>query len=149
MIGFRCQIPTCRRPQEMLRRRSPSAIAGPAPPASAGRDELSDLALMLGPARSGLDLHDAPDGRREDGEGDEGEEPGDVEIEPVREDELEADEDRRGESAELDHVLPPWHEVDTHGADQDYDLQRGLEPMQVGEARVLIPVPDRERRRAG
>src|SRR5215211_2504849 len=146
MIGFRCQNPTCRRPQEMLRRTSPSAIAGPAPPASAGRDELSDLALMLGPARSGLDLHDAPDGRREDGEGDEGEEPGDVEIEPVREDELEADEDRRGEGAELDHVLPPWHEVDDQSAEKDCELEHGLKTMQVEEARVLVPVPDRERR---
>jgi hypothetical protein len=37
----------------------------------------------------------------------------------VRQDKLEADEDRRGEGAELDHVLPPRHELDDQGAEQN------------------------------
>src|SRR4029450_7488771 len=146
MIGFRSQKPTCRRPQEIVRRTSPSAMAEPARPASAGWDELSDLALMLGPRGSRLRLERPLQRRREDGEGHEREEPGDVEIEPVGQDELEADENRGRERAQLDHVLPSRDEVDRDGGHEEDDLEPCLDVVQVREARVLVPVPDGEGR---
>src|SRR5919199_1079159 len=87
------QRSTCRGPHESVRRTRPTAMAGPAPPASAGRDELWEVALMLGSAGGGLRLDDALGGRREHRERDEWEEPRDVKVEPVRQHELEADQE--------------------------------------------------------
>src|SRR5688500_9674375 len=84
----------------------------------------------------------------EQGEGDEGEEPRDVEVEPVREHELEADQDRTGERGDLKRRLRPREEVDGDSSEQDADLQSCLDGVEVGEAGMLVPVPDRERRRA-
>src|SRR6185436_16842070 len=64
-------------------------------------------------------------------EGDEGEEPRDVEIEPVGQHELEADQDGRGEGGELQDRLPPRHERDEHGASDEEHLQHLLDEMEV------------------
>src|SRR5918995_2732287 len=86
----------------------------------------------------------------EQGEGDEGEEPRDVEIEPVRQHELEADQDCGGEGGELQDRLPAGHEGEEHRARGDEHLQDLLEDVEVGHALrpVLAPAPDRERRLA-
>src|SRR5215211_201120 len=99
MIGLRPQKPTWSSPHETVSSTSPRAraAAAPGPPVSAGRDELSDLALMLGAGVRALLGHRPRESRRQDREGHKREEPWDVEIEPVREDELEADQERGGE----------------------------------------------------
>src|ERR671931_533462 len=148
MIGLRCQKPTWSSPQETVRRTSPRATASAARPASAGGNELSDLAFTLGARLGGLGLDGAPPGRGEDREGDEGEEPRDVEVEPVRQHELEADHERSRQRCELERVLPPGDEEDRDRGGDDGPFEPGLDVMQVREARVLVPVPDRERRRA-
>src|ERR671911_168512 len=86
----------------------------------------------------------------EDGESDEGEEPGDVQIEPVRQHELEADQDGGGERRELQDRLPAGHEREQHRARGDEHLQDLLDDVEVGHPRcaVLAPAPDRERRLA-
>src|ERR687898_79092 len=59
----------------------------------------------------------------EQGEGDEGEEPRDVEIEPVRQHELEADQGRRRQRRQLQDRLPPRHEGGCEGAGDEQHLQ--------------------------
>src|SRR4051812_23540299 len=123
-------------------------MAAPEPRASACWDELSDLALMLRSGLGALLRDDARKCRREGGKDDEREEPRDVEIEPVGKDELEADQERGGESAQLDDVLRPRDEVDGDGRNEEDHLQTRLDVVEVGHSRVLVPVPDRERRGA-
>src|SRR5215207_4969313 len=86
----------------------------------------------------------------EHGEGDEGEEPRDVEIEPVRQHELEPDQDCGGEGGELQDRLPTGHEREEHRARGDEHLQDLLEDVEIRHALrpVLAPAPDRERRLA-
>src|SRR5919201_822821 len=97
MISFRPQKPRWRSAQETVRRASPTRTPGAAAPASAGRNELSDLAFTLAAGLGSLRLDRAAERRREDGEGDEREEPRDVEVEPMCQDELEADRESRRE----------------------------------------------------
>ena len=52
------------------------------------------------------------------------EEPGDVEVEPVLEDELDADDQRGGERGDLDQGPPPRDERDGDPEDDDADLER-------------------------
>src|SRR3954452_17133939 len=88
-------------------------------------------------------------GRREHGEGREREEPRQVEVEPVRQHELEAEQQRGGQGGELQRRLATWDEVDGDCADQQRPLEHALEQLQVGQPRVVLaPVPDRERRLA-
>src|SRR3954451_14225686 len=88
-------------------------------------------------------------GRREHGEGGEREEPRQVEVEPVRQHELEAEQQRCGERGELERRLAPRDEVDGDGADQQGALEHALQEVQVGQAGVVLaPVPERERRLA-
>src|ERR687897_292208 len=68
----------------------------------------------------------------EAGESDEGEEPGDVQIEPVRQHELEADQDGGGERRELQDRLPAGHEREQHRARGDEHLQDLLDDVEVG-----------------
>src|SRR5687768_16850532 len=70
----------------------------------------------------------------EDGEGDEGEEPGEVEVEPVREHELEGDQDRAGERRELEDRLLPGDEGDEQGSRDDEHLEHLLDDVEVGHA---------------
>src|ERR687896_1228186 len=105
MIWLRCQNPTCRRPHEIVRTTRPTATASAVRSPSAGGDELSDLAVTLGAPLGGFRLGQAHQRRREHGKGDEREEPRDVEIEPVRQYQLEADEKRARERCELEGRL--------------------------------------------
>src|SRR5215207_1830307 len=84
----------------------------------------------------------------EDREGDEGEEPWDVEIEPVRQHELESDQDGGGQRSELQDRLAPRQERDEHGACDQEHLQHLLDDMEVGHTFrvILAPAPGRERR---
>src|SRR5918995_1248278 len=84
----------------------------------------------------------------EDGEGDEGEEPGQVEVEPVGQHKLEADQHRGGERGELQDRLLPRDEGDEQRAPDDEHLEHLLDDVQVGHAAgtVLAPAPDREGR---
>src|SRR5688572_14476036 len=98
-------------------------------------------------AATSVNRRDAGTGR-EDGEGDEGEEPGDVEVEPVRQHELERDQDGGGERGELQDRLSPRHESDQHAPRDDEHLEHLLDGVEVRHARgvVLPPTPDREGR---
>src|SRR5262245_9507518 len=119
-----------------------TSVAAKAKPVSAGRDQ---LALRDGMRRNSLHARTAGG---QDDEGDEREEPRDVEVEPVGQGQLEADQDGRGEGRELERRLAPRDEVAgdrPHHEQQDRDL---LERAEVGNAGsvVLAPAPDRERR---
>ena len=87
-------------------------------------------------------------GRREHRDRGEGEEPRDVRVEPVGEDELEAGEQRRGERGELERRLVARDERGDERADDEQHLEHVLHRMEVGEAArvVLPPVPQREGR---
>src|SRR5262245_66646672 len=82
-----------------------TSAAAKAKPASAGRDELALSVVMRGHS-----LHARTAGGQHD-EGHEGEEPRDVEVEPVGQRQLEADQDGCGESGELEWSLAPRDEV--------------------------------------
>src|SRR5688500_19840498 len=86
----------------------------------------------------------------EQGEGDEGEEPRDVEVEPVRQHELEADQDRGRQRGQLEDRLPPRDEGDEERARDEEHLEHLLHGVQVRHAggAVLPPAPERERRLA-
>src|SRR5436190_14011287 len=63
----------------------------------------------------------------------------------MRQDELEADQDRRSQRSELPSRLPARHEVDSDRGEHEHDLQHALDQMQIGiTGPVLLPVPDRE-----
>src|SRR4249919_2455973 len=81
-------------------------------------------------------------------EGDEGEEPRDVEIEPVRQRELEADQERGGDRSQLQDRLTARHEGGQDRSGDDEHLQHLLDDVQVRDAGgvVLAPAPDREGR---
>src|SRR5918999_5585067 len=105
MIGLRSQKPTWSSAHATVRRTSPTATAWAVRPASAGGDELSSLAFTLGACLGGRGLDGRDEGRGKHCEGDEGEEPRDVEVEPVRQHELEADEQGARERGELERCL--------------------------------------------
>src|SRR5439155_27060297 len=111
--------------------------------ASAGRDQLACRAIT----RSRL-LRPPPSARRQDDEGDEREEPGDVEVEPVRQGQLEPHEHGGGQSCELQGRFPLRDEVARERAHHDEGDNHLLEPAEVRDAGcvVLAPAPDRERR---
>src|SRR6187551_3056172 len=73
-------------------------------------------------AASSVNRRGAGTGRQER-EGDEGEEPRDVEVEPVRQHELEADQHGGGERGELEDRLPPRHERNEQRAGDEKDLE--------------------------
>src|SRR5215217_4618794 len=81
---------------------------------------------------------------------DEGEEPRDVEVEPVRQDELKADQQRGRERRELERAFAARPEVRADSRHKEQTLQQPLDKVQVGDSRrvVLPPVPERERRLA-
>src|SRR6187551_3138906 len=81
-------------------------------------------------------------------EGDKGEEPGDVEVEPVRQHDLEADQDGGCERGELQDRLPARQESDQHCSGDEEYLEHLLDDVEVRHARgvVLAPAPERERR---
>src|SRR5262245_60092593 len=117
-------------------------VAAKAKLVSAGRDE---LALSVVMRRNSLH---APAAGGQHDEGDEREEPRDVEVEPVRQRELEADQHGGGERGELERRLAARDEV---AGDRPRDEERDrdlLERAEVGDPCrvVLAPAPDRERR---
>src|SRR5918992_4878332 len=110
----------------MLARKTPSATVAAAQAASARRYELSDRALI----RRRLDA--CP--RREWSErreGHEREEPRNVEVEPMREDELEANHERSRERCQLDEILLSRHEVERGGDSEQHELEDRLDGCQV------------------
>src|SRR5262245_2960909 len=70
----------------------------------------------------------------------EGEYPGEVEIEPMRQDELGADEDRTSQRRQLERPAVPWTERRHDGERHHRRLQRRPQPAQVRDARrVVLP----------
>src|SRR5687768_16868204 len=98
-------------------------------------------------AATSMNRRDAGTGE-EDGEDDEGEEPGDVEVEPVGQHELEADQDGGRERGQLEDRLPARHERDQHRAGHDEHLEHLLDGVKVRYTRsvILAPAPEREGR---
>src|SRR5205085_2535730 len=112
---------------------------------SAGRDQLASLSITLG-SRLGRDTLPL---RRQHDEREEREEPRQVEVEPVRQHELEADQERGGQRGELAGGLPARQEVRRDGRDREEHLEHALKDVEVGQPRAILPpVPDRERRLA-
>src|SRR5438094_10615615 len=75
----------------------------------------------------------------------EGEEPRQVQVGPMRQHELEAEQQRGGERGELERRLPARHEVGRYRADYEQDLEHALEHVQIRQARVVLPpVADRK-----
>src|SRR6185503_1154013 len=148
MICVRLQKPVCKSAHEIVRSTIPSATACATRLDSARGYECSWLVLKLGGRLGRLRRGRGKERRREEGEGDEGEEPRDVEVEPVRQHDFEADEKRGRESCHLELVLHARDEEHRERAEEEQHLQAGLEMVEVGVAGVLVPVPDREGRRA-
>src|SRR2546423_11440780 len=95
---------------------------------SAGWDELSELATMrllglLCPLRRRGDRNEQRERRKR-------EEPGHVEVEPVRQHELEAEDDRRCERRELERRLAAGDEGDGDRAEQEQRLERALDELE-------------------
>src|SRR5688572_26052486 len=86
--------------------------------------------------------------RSQDDEDGEREEPRDVEVEPVGQCELEADQERSGERGQLQRGLAARDEVAGDGAEREQDEEDLLRGAEVRDPRrvVLAPPPDRERR---
>src|SRR3954451_14145641 len=145
MIWSRSQKPTWSSPQETVRRTMPRASASARRPGSARGHEGSLRVLKVFGRICGLCRRGRMERGGQQGEGGEGEEPRDVEIEPVRQHELEADQQRGRERGELQLVLHSRHEVEEERAEQKQHLERRLHVVEVGKARVLVPVPDGER----
>src|SRR5687767_9690423 len=83
-------------------------------------------------AATSVNRRDAGTGR-EHGEGDKGEEPRDVEVEPVRQHELEADQDGGGERGQLQDRLPARHERNQQGSGDDEHLEHLLDDVEIGD----------------
>src|SRR5512133_2675195 len=107
---------------------------------SAGGDQLADRLLNRLCSR-------LRGRRRERRVGDEGEEPRDVEIEPVCQHELEAEQQHAGQSSELKRRLALRKKGECEDGYDEQRLQEALNQLQVGQPPgvVLPPVPDRER----
>ena len=103
--------------------------------------------LSIGPGRHGSVRADDVLAREEQREQDEREHPGKVEVEPVREAELDREEHRGRERGELERPLVPGHDGHDPGERDRGYLDDGLERRQVRDpARVVRPpAPDRER----
>ena len=84
--------------------------------------------------------------RREQREGDEGEEPGEVEVEPVGRGRARSRQQEGRQRGQLERRLAT--RVEAHGdrGTRSRIFSTGLRQREVGIARVLGPVPDRERR---
>src|SRR6188472_8604 len=87
--------------------------------------------------------------RQEQGEQDEREHPGKVEVEPVREAELDREQHRGRERGELERALLPWDDGDDPCERDRGHLDDGLERGEVRDPACVVPppAPDRERRR--
>src|SRR3954453_9332094 len=106
------QKPECKSAHEIVRRTTPNASAAASRLGSARGNECSRPVLKLGRRPRFLSGGGRQHRRREEGDGNEGEEPRDVEVEPVGENELEADEERGRERGDLQLVLHPGYEID-------------------------------------
>src|SRR6266545_5327065 len=106
MIRSCVKKPRWRTPQATRKSATATSVAAKANAGSAGGDELSGLTITLD-----LRLGAPPSAGGEDDEDDEGEEPRNVGVEPVRDRKLEADEQRRGQRSQLERRLPPREEV--------------------------------------
>src|SRR5262245_24355302 len=126
MICVRLQKPVCRSAQEIVKSTIPSAIACATRAGSARGNECSWLVLKLGGRLGRLDRTRRHERGCEESEGDEWEEPRDVEVEPVREHDLKADQKRGGQCRKLDLMLDTRHEEESDGGDHQGDLQAGL-----------------------
>src|SRR5689334_19205282 len=124
-IGRSAKNPRCRIAQPKRKTTAATSVAAAAKPASAGRDELA-LGVVMSRRRL-----DAPAAGRQHGERHEREEPRDVEVEPVRQGELEADQDRSGKGPELQRSLAPRHEVARDRAGDEQADREWLEEAEV------------------
>src|SRR6185312_12995713 len=131
MICVRFQKPVCRSAHEIVRSTIPSATACATRLGSARGYECSWLVLKLGRRLCGLSRWRGKKRRREEGEGDEGEEPRDVEVEPVRQHDFEADEKSGREGRHLELVLHARDEEHRERAEEQQHLQTGLEMVEV------------------
>src|SRR6266540_2082085 len=88
--------------------------------------------------------------RRQRRVGDEGEEPRDVEVRPVRQHHLESEQEDAGQRRELQRRLPPRNHSEDERRSHEERLEEPLHDLKVRDALrvVLAPVPDRERRLA-
>src|SRR5205807_6141458 len=93
---------------------------------SAGRDQLASLSITL---RRRLGREAVPLLSQHD-ERDEREEPREIEVEPVRQNELEADEQRRGQRGELERRLAARQEVDRNRAHDEQAFEHALDQVQ-------------------
>src|SRR5262245_42434524 len=117
-------------------------VAANAKLVSAGRDELALSVVMRGHS-----LY-APTAGSQHDENDEREEPRDVEVEPVGQRQLKADQHRGGQGGELERRLAAGDEVARdrpHDEEDDRDLLERAEIRNPGRV-VLTPAPDREGR---
>src|SRR5205809_4631004 len=119
MIWPRANQPWCRTAQAQMKTARPTA-----PTAEAlGGDELRDwLDISLNDA-----LRPAGRLRREHRVRREREEPRDVEVEPVREHELEAEQQHARQRSQLQRGLRPGYERERHRGDDDQHLEHALE----------------------
>src|SRR5579864_1131923 len=85
--------------------------------------------------------------RCEEREGCEREEPRDVEVEPVRQHDLEPEQEDGGERCELQRRLPSRDECEGDCSDDQRSLEDLLQPVKIRKPAcvVLLPVPERER----
>src|SRR6478609_5075824 len=124
MIRSCVKNPRWSTPQPTRNSAHATSVAAKAKPVSAGRNELAVSVVMR--RRS---LYAPAAGNKHD-EGDEGEEPRDVEVEPVRQRELEADQDGRGQGGQLERRLAPRDEV---AGDRARDEQRDRDLLKRAE----------------
>src|ERR687895_1795361 len=104
---------------EAMNTRTATAAARAAIEGSTGRNKLAVVNTGCIPRKRPAVLRGP--GGSEHREGDEGEEPGQVEVEPVRERQLEADQHCGRERRELKDGLAPRHEEDRDRADDERD----------------------------
>src|SRR5438094_5287219 len=144
MIWPRLNQPWCSKVHEAKKRTIANAAAAAAAPGLAGGNQLRERTFIA------LSLDDRfPRRRGRQGRvRNEWEEPRDVEVEPVRQHELEAEQQHAGQRRELERRLAPRNERERDGREHEEHLEHTLREMQVGQSLcvVLLPVPDRERR---
>src|SRR2546423_4519066 len=126
-MAFLDQKSTCTSPQQ--NRKSPQTAA-----TSSGRER--KLLVIDRSARQ----------RRQQRERHEREEPREVEVEPVREHELEADQHGGGERSHAERRATPRKPGQRHSSRDEQHLERALHEVEIWDALrvVLPPVPQRE-----
>src|SRR5713101_1897124 len=133
MICPRANHPWWSTNHEAMKRTIANA-AGRATPRLAGSDQLRDWTLIA----LSLDDRLGCGRRRERRVRDEREEPGDVEVEPVRQHELEAEQQDARQRGELKRRLAPRHERERNGREHDERLEHALREMQIRQSLRVV-----------